>query len=694
MMLQIRHFNLYTHLFADYMPLIDLKSSFRWFMLPSTSGRLLNRRIALPIWTRLSRPRLYATHQKSSNPNLQGTFAKPKRPAHVAPKDWRRAQKLTNEQAQLQQGDSPEVVALKTRLLDIANHSRIDLDDVDQVETDLRMLQQKKFVLSLATFKRLLHWCCRALVYTNRQLLKDKRLAQDPDFQRSQTTLQSLIEEFIAQYKQGSIKSDPTIPALLLSHYNNVGEFEKAAKLWKWLSSMKEKGHQGWVTYAARIDIAATLDEGYDVCKVLFEEALDTLGDPLIRYYVSDNSLLPDPTQPAPKAAVYAIPLLRSMLSVRLKYGHWREAYLGLDTILRLDPTQLWRETKSDVLASHTSWEAFLIECLEVQSGGLDGFNSSVVIPWLSQLVALLPKQPEYQDVAPARLYSVACTILESLKIRYQAQLVTSKGQPDRVNFHRGSDFADLKLLWTCWSTLNRLNGGKIAQDQNDSSQTHDMVHFITWMLQELQCEVSKSFQAYIQHDNNAIAKLKGNSDIQETTSILLSNLCGRLAQFRTSEDKTSALNSRTIPFWSDLFTRDEMFALYQEMGFSGEVKDQAIPASIEASQAVASHEDDETRHPEFVYETATGLSFAEARFGSWWMINNLYLAADAFEQADCLYPHKLVKEREAETATKQAEVLEAFSLKGLPEEERKQKKQVLLEFVRDLRRHQGEAGI
>ena len=663
-------------------------------MLPSTRWRLSYHGIAQSIRTGLSYPRLYATHQKLSDPNIQRTPAKPKRPAHVAPKDWRRVQRLADEQAQIQRVDTPEVVALKTRLLDVANYGRVDLDTIDQVAADFRMLQQKKSILSSAHFKRLLTWCCRALVHTNRRLVREKSLAQDAHFQRSQTMLQSLIDESVAQYKQGSIRPDPSIPALVLSHYNRVGEFEKATKLWKWLSSVREKGHQGWSTYAARIDIAAALDEGYDVCKTLFEEALATVGDPLVRYHILDNALLPDPTQPAPSAAVYAIPLLKSMTSIRIKYGRWREAYLGLDTILRLDPTRLWKRVKFDVSAGHTSWEAFLIECLEVQSGGFDGSKSSAVIPWLSQLVSPLSKQSEYQDVTPARLYSVACTILESLKIRYQAQLVASKGQRDQVKIPRESDFADLKLLWSCWSTLNRLNGGKIAQAQDDFGQTHDMVDFITWMLQELQCEGSKSFQAYIQYDNNAIAKLKGNPDMQQTISVLLLNLCGRLAQFHTSASETSFVKNQTIPFWSDLFTREDMSALYQEMGFNGEVKDQAIPANIEPSEAVSSHEDNEMGQPEFVYETATGLSFAEARFQSWWTINNLCLAANAFEQAGCLYPHRLIKGQEAEIATRQAEVLEAFGLNGLSEEEQKQKKQVLLEFVRDLRRHQGEPSV
>lgn len=589
--------------------------------------------------------------------------------------------------------DSAEVTALKTRIVNEIHNPRIDLDAVAEISTSYQSLVEAQTIFSRALTRQLIDWVCRASLFANGLTTTNASLTQDLVFQQKKSLLQFLIDDIVAKYKQGRFQTDGDVPATILFHYQNTGESDKALTLWNWLDRMREPGHLNYRGYAARIAIAERLGEGAEECENLYLEAMDKFGDSLVNYHISNNAVLSDSNRPVERQVTEVIPLLRSMFSVKLRNGDWRNAYLMLDTILRIDPRSLWGRAKFDILSTQSSWEAFLVESAESSSGIRKELKQSVASEWLDRLLPESLRCVEGNDIKPARVYSIACTILASL---YRAHAVENVVDQSEESSRKKLDCMELEVLWKCWMKLYYWHGKDDTIDVlKDGTGAYYLVNFIKTILQQRQYQKTSQFQLRMKKNFKLSQKQDGIPALRGISASLLLNLRERIGLFQAPHDEQGLSTLQDIPHWSCLLGRKDMLELYQELdprsSTTDQPKEEVVSDSNEDHQSSPPSEKD---HPELIYETRSGLQFGEARFQHWVMINNMFLVADEFERNGCLHWQSMADELESGIATKQATVLEQLNGAGLSAEDKEIKKQVLLDRLRLFRRYVGDSNI
>lgn len=126
----------------------------------------------------------------------------------------------------------------------------------------------------------------------------------------------------------------------LLSFFKAARQFEKGQELWVWLHQQDEK-HLDAAVYGAAIELLSV--QGHSQLQDmedLYQEALKRFPGTYAQYHLSPDAIIPDRSQPV---SIHGLPmtLLQGVLTARIFYGDWRNAYLALDTVLRLFPSQV-----------------------------------------------------------------------------------------------------------------------------------------------------------------------------------------------------------------------------------------------------------------------------------------------------------------------------------------------------------------
>jgi hypothetical protein len=141
-------------------------------------------------------------------------------------------------------------------------------------------------------------------------------------------------------YKQRQLAPHPVASVHLLSIYKEVKQFDKGYELWSWLEKQNEDYLDARV-YGAALELFAyggkmSLQE----LENLYQHGLEEFSGTFSSYHMSPNSILPDRSQYITLDGI-RITLLQGIITARLLHGDWRNAYMALDTALRLHPTNL-----------------------------------------------------------------------------------------------------------------------------------------------------------------------------------------------------------------------------------------------------------------------------------------------------------------------------------------------------------------
>ena len=590
--------------------------------------------------------------------------------------------------------DSPEVTAHKNRIINEVHNPRIDLDAVVGISASYNALVEAETIFSRALTRQLLDWCCRASLFANGLIATNQSLLKDPEFQqKKKEPLRVVIDDIVARYKQGRFQTDGDITATILFHYQNTDQIDKALAFWSWLERVRERGHLNYRGYAARIVIAERLDEGADECENLYQEAVDKFGDPLVNYHLSKNAILLDKDRPVGKEVAEVIPLLKSMFSVRLRSGDWRNAYLTLDTILRLDPRALWERAKFEVLSMQSPWESYLVDRADANLKSRKDSKQPVVTQWVDQLIPESMKVAEGKDITPSRVHSVACTILASLYRGYRTENVVDR-HDEEVSGPK-LDHLELVVLWKCWAKLYYWHGKDETIDHMRGTGAFAMINFIKMIIRRGNYQTTGRLQKRMKNNFKLSQKQDGVPELKEVSTTLLADLHQRIGAFQAAAGEEKGPDIlENIPNWSGLLNRNDMLGLYQEVDQRTSADDQPTEEVPDESQELQSSSEPADDPPQLIYETRAGLQFGEARFRHWMMINNVFLVTDEFERNGCLQWQFTPDDPRIGIAQKQASLLEELNGVGLSSEEKEIKKQVLLERLRVFRRYVGDSNV
>ncbi|KAF2821816.1 hypothetical protein CC86DRAFT_358851 [Ophiobolus disseminans] len=147
------------------------------------------------------------------------------------------------------------------------------------------------------------------------------------------------IQQFVTDVRSGALEPHPYAYVHLLGIYKDCKRFEEGHELWQWLVQQDER-HVSQAAYGAAIELMAygglsTLPELED----LYADGLKRFPGTFAEYHLSPDAIVPDRSQPTLTLGVPTL-LLQGMCTARLLSRDWKRAYLALDTILRLYPTQ------------------------------------------------------------------------------------------------------------------------------------------------------------------------------------------------------------------------------------------------------------------------------------------------------------------------------------------------------------------
>jgi hypothetical protein len=147
------------------------------------------------------------------------------------------------------------------------------------------------------------------------------------------------IQQLLSDIRKGVLEPHPYAFVHLLGIYRDGKLFGEGHKLWQWLVQQDETcvSH---AAYGAAIELMAygglaSLPE----LEELYTDGLKRFPGTFAEYHLSPDAIVPDRSQSIVIAGVPTV-LLQGILTARMLARDWKRAYLALDTILRLYPTQ------------------------------------------------------------------------------------------------------------------------------------------------------------------------------------------------------------------------------------------------------------------------------------------------------------------------------------------------------------------
>lgn len=192
--------------------------------------------------------------------------------------------------------------------------------------------------------------------------------ARNPRRGTSQTDIIPLIQQVIGDLQRGAIEPHHLASVHLLGICRHCRRFDEGHDFWQWLIEQDERFVSSHV-YGAAIELMATggmmtLPELED----LYTDALKRFPGTFAEYHLSPDAIVPDRTQPN-KVPGIPTTLLQGILTARILARDWKKAYLALDTVLRLYPTQTGNRFFELFITERPITEAYAAYTLACRAG-------------------------------------------------------------------------------------------------------------------------------------------------------------------------------------------------------------------------------------------------------------------------------------------------------------------------------------
>lgn len=166
------------------------------------------------------------------------------------------------------------------------------------------------------------------------------RIRDVPIQARTENPLLEIAQLITNDYKLGKLAAHPLASVHMLSIYKEAQQYAKGHDLWLWLSKQGDE-HLDARVYGAAIELLAYSGQAdLQELEELYQYALETYAGTFAGYHLSPNAVLPDRLEPITLDGM-PMTLLQGILTARLLLGDWQNAYMALDTALRLHPTDL-----------------------------------------------------------------------------------------------------------------------------------------------------------------------------------------------------------------------------------------------------------------------------------------------------------------------------------------------------------------
>jgi len=226
---------------------------------------------------------------------------------------------------------------------------------------------------------------------------------------KNSSTAQRLLvyaEDLVTDIRQDKLTPSPAAHLHLLSFYKEGRHFDQGRKFWDWLVQQDDSFVTASV-YGAAIELLAVMGCRADETEAIYSDGLRRFPGAFNEYHLSPNSIVTDRTQPI---NIKGIPttLLQGIVVARLLQGNAKDAYLGLDTALRLFPTQVPKRLYVSFIQERPVTEAYKVFLVACRSGTEMGQEALKVL--LAKMRDAIETDLLPYDVGLRAMLVAACT--------------------------------------------------------------------------------------------------------------------------------------------------------------------------------------------------------------------------------------------------------------------------------------------
>ena len=174
------------------------------------------------------------------------------------------------------------------------------------------------------------------------------------------------LKQFINDLKLARIPPHPMASLHLIGYYKESTQYDAGVDFWKWLLK-QDDNYIDLRVYGAAIELLASYGVGIEYCKEVYIHGLKRFPQDFNEYHMTPGAILPELDQPV-NVRQSSMVLLQGMTKAYLIYGDWRNAYLSLDTVMRLHPTQVPAHFLRMFNSERPILEAFQMFCMFCRS--------------------------------------------------------------------------------------------------------------------------------------------------------------------------------------------------------------------------------------------------------------------------------------------------------------------------------------
>ncbi|KXT00846.1 hypothetical protein AC578_944 [Pseudocercospora eumusae] len=260
------------------------------------------------------------------------------------------ARKQTTKDVQL------GVLSIRTDLLQAVEEKRTK--DVIRLYNEL----PEKRPLAEGDFTAIAQWLHQAL------RLENQARARKENTKREDTEeIVAFVDQLVQDVRQGNIVPSVQANQHILGIYKESGTLDAGKRFWSWLEG-QDDSHVQIQTYAVTIEVLAAAGAPLDELEALYGRALIRFPGSFHAYHLSPEAILSD-RERLPSVRGLPIGLLQAITTARLMRGDSRNAYLGLDTALRLYPTSVAVRFLRLFMTERPLSEAYTVFAMACQAG-------------------------------------------------------------------------------------------------------------------------------------------------------------------------------------------------------------------------------------------------------------------------------------------------------------------------------------
>lgn len=223
----------------------------------------------------------------------------------------------------------------------------VKLDQSYLILTDLRQAVQDLHIQRVATlFNSLSNKSVikpndfRIIAQCLHYSLRAEKRSADTKTRREQTEeLVAFAEALVKDVIEGKFAPHCQAHVHLLGFFKESGVRDAGVRFWQWLE-MQDDRYVSPDVYGAAIELLAVNGAPLSEMESLYLHALNRFPGNFSAYHLSPDAIVPDRAQATTLKGI-PMSLLQGILTARLLRGDARNAYLALDTALRLYPDQV-----------------------------------------------------------------------------------------------------------------------------------------------------------------------------------------------------------------------------------------------------------------------------------------------------------------------------------------------------------------